>query len=210
MLISLLIVQSVGLLVARQNTILAFENRLDTEGEVSLDAVIDGEEVTKVFSATKPIFISVEIDAITPKLEYRLYDLDLTVVYSGADYLYVKREEEWSVAVETRFVYEPSIAHLQFKSIDMDGMAWIHLELVNNEERAYYTLEIPKQTASGNFVLMQDEAELDIARIEVRDMQGRVVLRTDDYESVSRLPKGIYIVTLTYTNGKTSTRKIGL
>ena len=219
-LISLLIVQSLDLLVARQNTISFFESCLDTVPTVSQtikpclsqaeysDSDLGG--AIETYLSAKPTFVSVKVDAITPIPETRYYDLDITVVCDGGDYLYVEQSEEFSDIVDTHFYYEPDIVRLRFERIFMQGMAWVDMELVNAEGKAYYTLEIPKQTASGNFVLMQDETDLDIARIEVRDVQGRVVLRADDYESISRLPRGIYIATLTYTNGKMSTRKIGL
>lgn len=92
----------------------------------------------------------------------------------------------------------------------MIGMSWVDMELSNNEGKAYYTVEIPNQMELLNHsTLIQEEViNSEIAQIEVRDMQGRIVLRTDNYESVSCLSKGIYIVTLTYTNGKTVTRKM--
>ena len=108
------------------------------------------------------------------------------------------------------FYYEPYIAHLRFKRIFMIGMSWVDMELSNNEGKVYYTVEIPNQMELLNHsTLIQEEViNSEIAQIEVRDIQGRIVLRTDNYESVSCLSKGIYIVTLTYTNGKTVTRKM--
>ena len=185
----------------------------DIKGKISLNAIVGGKEVSKVFLvylSTKPTFISVKVDSITPISGTRYYNLDITVIYDGADYLYVEQSEEFGDIVNTHFYYEPYIAHLRFKRIFMIGMSWVDMELSNNEGKVYYTVEIPNQMELLNHsTLIQEEViNSEIAQIEVRDIQGRIVLRTDNYESVSCLSKGIYIVTLTYTNGKTVTRKM--
>lgn len=185
----------------------------DIKGKISLNAIVGGKEVSKVFHvylSTKPTFISVKVDSITPISGTRYYNLDITVIYDGADYLYVEQSEEFGDIVNTHFYYEPYIAHLRFKRIFMIGMSWVDMELSNNEGKVYYTVEIPNQMELLNHsTLIQEEViNSEIAQIEVRDIQGRIVLRTDNYESVSCLSKGIYIVTLTYTNGKTVTRKM--
>ena len=184
----------------------------DIKGKISLNATVDGKEMSKVFHVyltTKPTFISVKIDAITLKPEYGLYDLDLTVIYTGADYLHVMREEEWSIAVETRYVYEPYVAHLHFKSIDMDGRAWVNLELNNEMGKSTYMVEIPSQTDPSNPSSIEEKViSSNIARVEVRNIQGKIVLQTDNYETVGCLPKGIYIVTTTYADKKMVTKKI--
>ena len=185
----------------------------DIKGKISLNAIVGGKEVSKVFHvylSTKPTFISVKVDSITPISGTRYYNLDITVIYDGADYLYVEQSEEFGDIVNTHFYYEPYIAHLRFKRIFMIGMSWVDMELSNNEGKVYYTVQIPNQMELLNHsTLIQEEViNSEIAQIEVRDIQGRIVLRTDNYESVSCLSKGIYIVTLTYTNGKTVTRKM--
>lgn len=179
----------------------------DIKGKLSLSATVDGKKASKVFYvylATKPTFISVKIDAITPKPEYRLYDLDLTVIYTGADYLHVKREEEWSMAVETRYVYEPYVAHLHFKSIDMDGMAWVDLELNNIIGKSTYTVEIPRQQYMLEYSRIgEKKINSNINNIEVRDIQGRLVLQTQDFRDIDSLPQqGVYIIKVTYVNGE--------
>lgn len=50
--------------------------------------------------------------------------------------------------------------------------------------------------------------ESSISQVEVRDMQGRLVLQTENYENINRLSRGMYIVTITYSDGKVVTRKI--
>lgn len=98
----------------------------DIKGKITLNATINAKNVTKEFNlyfAVKPSFVSVKIDAITPIPGTKYYNLDLTVMYNGADYLYVEQSEEVSDIVDTYFVYEPYIAHLHFKNIYMIGMA---------------------------------------------------------------------------------------
>ena len=48
--------------------------------------------------------------------------------------------------------------------------------------------------------------ESSISQVEVRDMQGRLVLQTENYENINRLSRGMYIVTITYSDGKVVTK----
>ena len=70
----------------------------DIKGRVSLTATVNGKDMHKVFYvylATKPTFISVKVDSISPIPGTRYYNLDITVIYTGADYLYVEQSEEF-------------------------------------------------------------------------------------------------------------------
>ena len=64
-------------------------------------------KVFHVYLSTKPTFISVKVDSITPISGTRYYNLDITVIYDGADYLYVEQSEEFGDIVNTHFYYEP-------------------------------------------------------------------------------------------------------
>lgn len=64
-------------------------------------------------------------------------------------------------------------------------------------------------------VLLDDSTQIEekvtnpnIVQVEVRDIQGRFILKTEKYEDVERLPKGIYIIMITYANGENRTKKI--
>ncbi len=93
-----------------------------------------------VYLATKPTFISVKVDAITPIPGSKFYNLDLTVIYTGADYLYVEKSEEYSDIVDTHFFYIPYIVHLRFEYIYMIGTSWVDLRISNKIGKAYYTV----------------------------------------------------------------------
>ena len=51
-------------------------------------------------------------------------------------------------------------------------------------------------------------AESSISQVEVRDIEGRLLLQTENYEAVNYLSRGMYIVTVTYSDGKVVTKKI--
>ena len=72
--------------------------------------------------------------------------------------------------------------------------------------KAYYMVEIPSQLNPDPII--EVTAESSISQVEVRDMQGRLLLQTENYEAVNRLSRGMYIVTITYSDGKVVTRKI--
>lgn len=154
----------------------------------------------------KPTFISVTVDVITPYPGTKFYNLDLTVVCSGADYLYVEQHEEFSDIVDTHFFEVSDMIQLHFENIYMIGRAWVVLELNNKAGKTYYTVEIPSQMPPSQ--ISEVTANSSISHIEVRDVQGMIVLRTENYEDINRLAKGIYIVTITYTDGKRITKKI--
>lgn len=186
----------------------------DIKGRISLIAYVDGKKESKVFHvslATRPMFISVKVDAITPIPGTKYYDLDITAIYTGADFLYAEQTEEISSIGITTYVYEPYIAHLHFENIYKIGMAWVDLTLKNQIGEAYYTVEIPSQMSlKGNTTqvngLMANNSE--VSNIVVRDLQGRLILQTEEYENVDYLPKGVYILTIKYKDGKSVTKKI--
>ena len=186
----------------------------DIKGRISLTATVNGKDMYKVFYvylATKPTFVSVKVDAINLIPGTKFYNLDLTAIYSGADNLYAELSEEFSIAIRSRSYEVPYMAHLHFENIYRDGSTWVDLELKNKVGKAYYTVEIPKQLN----VLLDDSTQIEekvtnpnIVQVEVRDIQGRFILKTEKYEDVERLPKGIYIIMITYANGENRTKKI--
>lgn len=185
----------------------------DIKGRVSLTATVNGKDMHKVFYvylATKPTFISVKVDSISPIPGTRYYNLDITVIYTGADYLYVEQSEEFGDLIFSHFFYEPYIAHLRFKHVFMIGMSWVDLELSNRAGKTYYTVEIPSQMnlLENSTQIKQEIIASSISHVEVRNMQGMIILQTENYEDINRLSKGLYIVTTTDTNGKVITKKI--
>lgn len=156
----------------------------------------------------KPVFISVTVDAITPIPGSKFYNLDLTVICSGAESLYAELSEEFGIVIKSRSYQEPYIVHLHFENIYMDGKVWVDLELKNKVGKAYYMVEIPSQMNPDPII--EVTAESSISRVEVRDIQGRLILQTEDYEDMNRLSRGMYIVTITYSDGKVVTKKICL
>lgn len=161
---------------------------------------IDSEEIDK------PIFISVTVDTITLTPGSVFYSLDLTVICSGAESLYVEQSEEFGVFMNTHTFDTPHIVHLHYEHIHMDGRVWIVLELKNKAGTTSYTVEIPSQMKPDS--IEEVTMESSISQVEVRDMQGRLVLHTENYEDINRLSRGMYIVTITYSDGKVVTRKI--
>lgn len=161
---------------------------------------IDSEEIDK------PIFISVTVDTITLTPGSVFYSLDLTVICSGAESLYVEQSEEFGVFMNTHTFDTPHIVHLHYEHIHMDGRVWIVLELKNKAGTTSYTVEIPSQMKPDS--IEEVTMESSISQVEVRDIQGRLVLQTENYEDINRLSRGMYIVTITYSDGKVVTRKI--
>lgn len=185
----------------------------DIKGKISLNATVNGTKMSKVFYiylATKPTFISVKVDAITRVPGSSFYSLDLTVIYSGADYLYTEQSEEFGVFMNTHTFEIPYIVHLHYEHIHVDGRVWVDLVLNNEVGKAYYTVEIPSQLNSlDDFTQIKEKvADPNIVQVEVRDIQGRIILQTRNYEDVERLPKGMYIIMITYVNGEKITKKI--
>lgn len=181
----------------------------DIKGRITLNACVNGKKESKVFHvslATRPTFISVKVDTITPIPGTNYYNLDMTAIYTGADFLYAEQTEEISSIGITTYAYEPYIAHLHFENIYKIGMAWVDLTLKNQIGEAYHTVEIPSQTSVGidANVIMNSE----ISNIAVSDLQGRLILQTEDYEKVDDLPKGVYILTTKYEDGTSVTQKI--
>lgn len=185
----------------------------DIKGKISLNATVNGTKMSKVFYiylATKPTFISVKVDAITRVPGSSFYSLDLTVIYSGADYLYIEQSEEFGVFMNTHTFEIPYIVHLHYEHIHVDGRVWVDLVLNNEVGKAYYTVEIPSQLNSldDSTQIKEKVADPNIVQVEVRDIQGRIILQTRNYEDVERLPKGMYIIMITYVNGEKITKKI--
>lgn len=151
-----------------------------------------------------------KVDAITPIPGTKYYNLDITVIYTGADFLYAEQTEEISSIGITTYVYEPYIAHLHFKNIYKIGMAWVDLTLKNQIGEAFYTVEIPSQ--EGLSEKYQPHGYLvpniGIVHVVVRDMEGRQVLQADNYDEIENLSRGIYTLTITYTDGRIETKKI--
>lgn len=191
----------------------------DIKGKITLNATINAKSVTKVFYvylAVKPTFISVKIDAITPIPGTKFYNLDLTVIYTGADYLYAVKTEEDSPVAITFYSYEPYISHLHFASVYMLGKAWVDLELNNKEGKATHTVTIPSQiiyVESDNKIEIEkdkivDKKYADIAHITVKNIRnGEVIREVENYENLSDLPQGLYIFEITYKNGQVQSMK---
>lgn len=191
-LVGLLTLQSVDFVMSR-----------DMKGDLKIMEIlkpIDSEGIDK------PIFISVTVDAITFIPGSVFYSLDLTVICSGAESLYVEQSEEFGVFMNTHTFDAPHIVHLHYEHIHMDGRVWVVLELKNKAGKTSYTVEIPSQMNPDSI----EEVAMDssISQVEVRDMQGRLLLQTENYEAVNHLSRGMYIVTITYSDGKVVTKKI--
>ena len=92
----------------------------------------------------------------------------------------------------------------------MIGMSWVDLELSNRAGKTYYTVEIPSQMnlLENSTQIKQEIIASSISHVEVRNIQGMIILQTENYEDIDRLSKGLYIVTTTDTNGKVITKKI--
>ena len=92
----------------------------------------------------------------------------------------------------------------------MIGVAWVDLTLKNKIGKAYYSIEIPSQmnVLDNSTSLKEETMNSSIEYIEVRDVQGRIILQTENYEDVECLTKGIYIILLTYANGEKLVKKI--
>ena len=161
---------------------------------------------TALEETDKPVFISVTVDAITPIPGSNFYNLDLTAEFRGAESLYAELYEEFSIAIRSRSYQEPYIVHLHFENIYKGGRVWVVLELKNNVGTTSYTVEIPNQMKPDS--IEEVTMESSISQVEGRDMQGRLVLQTENYENINRLSRGMYIVTITYSDGKVVTRKI--
>ena len=158
-----------------------------------------------MYFATEPTFVSVKV-AITPIHQKRFYNLDIALIYTGTDFLYAFKTEENSSFGESAYVYEPYLTKLHFEGVYMIGMAWVEIELKNKVGKACYMVEIPSQLNPDPII--EVTAESSISQVEVRDMQGRLLLQTENYEAVNHLSRGMYIVTITYSDGKVVTKKI--
>lgn len=181
----------------------------DIKGKISLTATTaDGKKKSEtfyVYFATEPTFVSVKV-AITPIPQKRFYNLDIALIYTGTDFLYAFKTEENSSFGESAYVYEPYLTKLHFEGVYMIGMAWVEIELKNKVGKAYYMVEIPSQLNPDPII--EVTAESSILQVEVRDVQGRLLLQTENYEAVNHLSRGMYIVTITYSDGKVVTKKI--
>lgn len=185
----------------------------DIKGRISLNACVDGKKESKVFHvslATRPTFISVKVDAITPIPGTNYYNLDITAIYTGADFLYAEQTEEISSIGITTYVYEPYIAHLHFENIYKIGMAWVDLTLKNQIGESYYTVEIPSQMSLKSNITQVNDLMMDseVSSIVVRDLQGRLIFQTKDSKKIDYLPKGVYLLTIKYSDGRSVTNKI--
>ena len=163
-------------------------------------------ETFYVYFATEPTFISVKVDAITPNPGTNFYSLDVVAFYTGADYLYVEQSEEFGILVNSHSYDALYSIKLHFEYIHKDGKAWVDLELKNKIGKAHYTVEIPSQMNPDP--ITEVTAESSISQVEVRDIEGRLLLQTENYEAVNYLSRGMYIVTVTYSDGKVVTKKI--
>ena len=95
---------------------------------------------------------------------------------------------------------------LHFEHIHKDGKAWVDLELKNKIGKAHYTVEIPSQMNPDPII--EVTAESSISQVEVRDIEGRLLLQTENYEDVNCLSRGVYIIMTTYANGEKIIKKI--
>ena len=84
------------------------------------------------------------------------------------------------------------------------------MRISNKIGKAYYTVEIPSQLnlMNNSTQIRNPIANSNIVYMEVRDIQGRIILQTKDYEDVNHLSKGIYIMMITYADGEVVTKKI--
>lgn len=182
----------------------------DIKGKISLTATTaDGKKKSEtfyVYFATEPTFVSVKVDAITPNPGTNFYSLDVVAFYTGADYLYVEQSEEFGILVNSHSYDEVYSIKLHFEHIHKDGKAWVDLELKNKIGKAHYTVEIPSQMNPDPII--EVTAESSISQVEVRDIEGRLLLQTENYEDVNCLSRGVYIIMTTYANGEKIIKKI--
>jgi len=103
------------------------------------------------------------------------------------------------------------------KNISTSGMAWVDIELINNYGSVLHTIEIesPTQGWARNTATNIKEANslthfTPIENIEIRNIQGQLIMQTKNYEDINQLPKGIYILTIKRYNVPIETKKIFL
>lgn len=188
----------------------------DMQGRITLEAIIQGRIYKKYFNLyleKKPAFISVKIDAINPDADGDFYDLDVTVIYNGADRLYFEFEQEFSSTVWVDFIREPYLTHLHFDGVYMRGMAWLDLEIANKYGTTTYAIELPRQNTNSISQRLSDNRLKDFNKkngIEylVYNIQGQQVLQTKEYRNVELLPKSVYILKTKKNDGSVHTNKI--
>lgn len=193
----------------------------DIPGVITLEATVNGKVLKKAFYLSlevKPFIVSLKINKITPQTANKyFYDLDVSVVYSGTDYLYVTLEQENSMSVRTDYIREPYVAHLHFDGIEKEGRAWVMIELRNKYGSVSETLTIPDQTnpltifrpIGGDWQLKPIDSN-KYEYIYVTDLQGKLIMQTTDYKLIQTLPKGMYVVNSKAAGAPAETEKITL
>ena len=179
-------------------------------GKIRFSGILDVQAVDLQLDVTidlKPLISNVSYT--TQKIDgLDSYNAFCKVDYKGADYVYVKLEEEYGAMVRTQFVREPYSAHFACRNIASPFYAWIDIEAVNKYGRTVYTIELPpfddQQTAIDNSV-GDDNV---YSEIKVYTADGKYLKTISDVSAIQSLLPGVYVLAYCRQNKVVRTSKI--
>jgi hypothetical protein len=179
-------------------------------GKIRFSGILDGQAVDLQYDVTidlKPLISNVTCE--TQKIDgLDSYNAFCKVDYKGADYVYVKLEEEYGAIVRTQFVREPYSAHFACRNIASPFYAWIDIEVENQYGRTVYTIELPpfddQQTAIDNPV-GDDNV---YSEIKVYTADGKFLKSISDVSATQSLLPGMYVLAYCKGNKVVRTSKI--
>lgn len=128
------------------------------------------------------------------------FSLSFTVQFTGADYITVQVEEDFSTTLRDYRFYGPDIARVQTGNITSLYSSWITIIVMNQYATVSEILEYDPttRTISHNNSILADSPALSaptsIESIEFFDMKGARVFKGSPQTFInSNFPKGIYI-----------------
>jgi hypothetical protein len=139
----------------------------DLEGKIECEYTINNKKYKAtpftVSLERKPQIISVDLTPIRNSSNYT-YSLCGKVEYTGADYLTLEIEEEYSTSLRSYRITEPFLAHIATGNISSLYYSWATIRVKNKYGSAYETIEFaPYYSISTNNVeMLSDESYVEL------------------------------------------------
>lgn len=185
----------------------------DLEGIVECNYSLNGRqqdaEPFKLNLELKPSILSIDNISVNKIDNYGFYLL-FNVNYTGADYVTVEVEEDYSTVVRNYKIYEPYIAHVKTGNITQLDYSWVTITVSNKYGKVYETLEFePVYTSlNGNQASIKSVLTNRVYEIQIYSIDGHLVFKgTSEDLKKFQLQPGVYITRETQENGITKTSK---
>ncbi len=168
----------------------------DIYGQIKFTGTISGEDVQASYRVSlelKPTFLDIEI-VDKNKVTEDLYDVTLSIRYTGCNTLKVEVEEDYSMNIVTSFINEPFFVIHKIKNLNYNYYSWIDLSISNKYGKATETIELSPENMVTFSDVKSNINDIPDKNINIYTSTGRCIGLNVTKTELYKLSSGTYII----------------